>query len=185
MRIEDVERARAGDHAAWSALAAATVDRLYAAARLIVGDPDGAEEAVQETLVRAWRYLPTLRDASRFEPWLHRLLVRACADESARSRRWTRQLARLDIEPVDRSDQMQRLADRDELERGFAQLSIDHRAVLVLHHLLGFTSVEIAKILGVPPGTVKSRIHYATDALRAAIEADARRSPGSMKERPA
>lgn len=183
MTISDVERARRGDRGAWEALAAATVDRLYAAARLIVGDPDRAEDAVQETLFRAWRYLPTLREADRFEPWLHRLLVRACADESRRHRRWWGRVTHLVLEPADGADDMARVAHRDQLERGFARLSTEHRTVLVLHHLLGLTAEETGRAIGIPVGTAKSRIHYATAALRAALEADARESTGLMKER--
>ncbi len=184
MRSDDVERARDGDHAAWASLAGATVDRLYAAARLIVGDPDRAEDAVQETLVRAWRYLPTLRDADRFEPWLHRLLLRACSDEARRHWSWRGRVAILHVEPA-RDDETGAVADRDQLERGFTRLSTDHRTVLVLHHQLGLTAGEIGESLGIPAGTVKSRIHYATDALRAALEADARDGARLMKERTA
>ena len=75
MQQELVERARRGDHDAFAALAGAAIFRLDAAARLILRDPDQAKDAVQETLVRAWRDLPTLRSPDRFDAWLHRLLV--------------------------------------------------------------------------------------------------------------
>jgi RNA polymerase sigma-70 factor (ECF subfamily) len=66
------------------------------------------------------------------------------------------------------------VADRDELARVFGRLSIEHRTVVVLHHYLGFTVEDAAAAIGIPLGTAKSRLHYATDALRAALEADAR-----------
>jgi RNA polymerase sigma-70 factor (ECF subfamily) len=66
------------------------------------------------------------------------------------------------------------VADRDQLERGFRRLSIDHRAVVVLHHYLDFSLDEVADALGVPVGTVRSRLHYAMRGLRAALDADAR-----------
>ena len=66
------------------------------------------------------------------------------------------------------------LADRDELERGFRRLPIEQRAVLVMHHYLGLRIPQIADTLGVPEGTVRSRLHYATLAMRAVLEADAR-----------
>ena len=80
MRRDLVEAARRGDHEAFEALAIEAGDRLYAVARLILRSTDLAEDAVQEALVRAWEQLPSLRDPDRFEAWLHRLLVNACAD---------------------------------------------------------------------------------------------------------
>ncbi len=66
------------------------------------------------------------------------------------------------------------IADRDQLERGFRRLSINHRAVVVLHHYLDLPVDRVAAILQVPPGTVRSRLHHAMGALRAALDADAR-----------
>src|SRR6476659_3860566 len=82
MQRELVERARTGDHDAFANLAAAAISRLDSAAWLILRDPEQAKDAVQNTLVRAWRDLPTLRDPDRFDAWLHRLVVRACIDEA-------------------------------------------------------------------------------------------------------
>src|SRR6184192_2177671 len=87
MQRELVERARRGDHDAFAALAGAAINRLDAAARLILRDPEQAKDAVQNALVRAWRDLPTLRDPDRFDAWVHRLLVRSCIDEARRVRR--------------------------------------------------------------------------------------------------
>jgi RNA polymerase sigma-70 factor (ECF subfamily) len=66
------------------------------------------------------------------------------------------------------------VVDRDQLERGFRRLSIDHRTVVVLHHYLDLPLDGIADVLGVPIGTVRSRLHHAMRGLRAALEADAR-----------
>ena len=87
MQRDLVERARKGDHDAFAVLAGATIGRLYAAARLILRDPDRAEDAVQETLVRCWRDLPTLRDVDRFDAWLHRLFLNACYAELRSAKR--------------------------------------------------------------------------------------------------
>ena len=81
------------------------------------------------------------------------------------------------------TDEYRLVADRDQLERGFRRLSAEQRAVLVLQHYEGLSLAEIADVLGIPVGTAGSRIHYATRALRAALEADARGTAG--KERPA
>ena len=74
----DVERAMRGDHDAFAALAAASADRLFALARMILRDTDRAEDAAQEALVKAWRELPRLRDPDKFDPWMRRLVVDAC-----------------------------------------------------------------------------------------------------------
>jgi len=174
MRRDLVERAMAGDHDAFSELARGAIARLYAAARLILRDDAGAEDATQEALVAAWRDLSALRDPDRFEAWLHRLLVRACLREARRGRRrWTMER---EVRPTRtaEADPAIDLADRDELARGFARLQPDQRAVIVLHHYLGLSLDEVAAVMAVPPGTARSRLHRATRVMRAAIEADAR-----------
>jgi len=173
MRQDLVERARRGDREAFGQLAAGEVDRLHAIARLVLRDADLAEVAVQEALVRCWRQLPKLRDVERFDGWLYRILVRAAIDESGRRRRHQAALQTMRIEPAV-ADSAGDLADRDELEAGFRRLSIDHRAVVVLHRYVGLPLPEVAAALAIPPGTAKSRYHYAMSALRAALEADAR-----------
>jgi RNA polymerase sigma-70 factor, ECF subfamily len=172
-RDDLVERARRGDRDAFARLAAREVDRLHAIASLILRDPDLAEDAAQEALIRCWRKLPSLRDLERFDAWLYRILMHAAADEYGRRRRFEASVQRLDLEPIAPNGE-RGLADRDELERGFRRLSLDHRAVVVLHHFIGLTLPEVAAALGIPAGTAKSRYHYAIAALRAAIEADAR-----------
>ena len=169
MTSELVERAQRGDHEAFDALASAAYHRLYAIARRILRDGYAAEDAVQDALVRAWRDLRGLRDRDRFDAWLHRLLVHACADQTRRSR--TRALATM-VDPIDRpdpSDEVARVIDRDELERAFLELSVEHRAVLVLTHYVGLPAAEVATILGVPTGTVYSRLHHGTKAMRSSL----------------
>ena len=169
MQSELVERAQRGDHEAFDALASAAYHRLYAIARRILRDGYAAEDAVQDALVRAWRDLWGLRDPGAFDAWLHRLLVRSCADQQRRARR-----TRLDVavEPIDMpepGDAYSQLADRDALDRAFDRLSFDQRAVLVLTHYVGMTGPEVAEVLGIPVGTVASRLHYAIRAMRAEL----------------
>jgi RNA polymerase sigma-70 factor (ECF subfamily) len=173
MRRDLVEAARRGDHEAFEALATSAGDRLYAVARLILRQTDLAEDAVQEALVRAWRQLPSLRDPDRFDAWLHRLVVNACADQGRQLRRWSQLVRPLPL-GASISDDTKAVADREQLERGFDRLKPEQRAVLVLHYYSGFSAAEIAGILGIPEGTARSRLHYATEAMRAALEADAR-----------
>jgi len=173
MSVELVAHARAGDRQAFDVLAAAYVDRLYAVARLILRDTDRAEDAVQETLVRCWRDLPALRDPARFDAWLNRLLIHAINDEFRRDRRQRAAITVLRIEPTT-PDASAALAARDQLDRAFSRLSAEHRAVLVLRLYLGVSVEETATTMGIPLGTAKSRLHYAMEAMRLALEADAR-----------
>src|SRR5262245_54735409 len=133
MQRQLVERARRGDHDAFAALAAAAISRLDAAARLILRDREQAKDAVQNTLVRAWRDLPTLRDPDRFEQWLHRLLVRACIDEARRLQRHRFDVEVTALDGLTAAGGESVTDDRDALERGFRRLDLQHRAVIVLH----------------------------------------------------
>jgi RNA polymerase sigma-70 factor (ECF subfamily) len=174
MDTDLVIRAQKGDEGAFASLAVACGDRLHAVAHRILRDIDLAEDATQQALLAIWRDLPQLRDPARFEAWSYRLLVRACYAEACRTRRWTPNLRLLPTdEPAD-ADAMGRIHDRDQLERGFRRLSIDHRAVVVLHHYLDLSIDEVAEALGVPAGTVRSRLHHAMRGLRAALDADLR-----------
>jgi len=172
MQRDLVERAMAGDHEAFSELARLVVRRLYAVARLILRDSDRAEDATQEALFVAWRDLRALRDPDRFNAWLHRLLVRECYREARSGRRRTEVEGRVrPLVQVDDPGQLNAL--RDELQRGLARLTVELRTALVLHHYLGYSFPEIGDALGIPTGTAKSRVHRATQMMRAALVADA------------
>ena len=171
MQRDLVERARKGDHDAFAELAGAAISRLDGAAWLMLRDVEQAKDAVQNTLVRAWRDLPTLRDPERFDAWLHRLLAHACIDEARRLRRH-----RLDVDLTSISvpsvvDDVSVVEDRDRLERGFLRLDPELRAVIVLHHYLDLPMPAVATTLGIPLGTAKSRLHRALNEMRAALSA--------------
>ena len=171
MDRQTVERAQRGDRDAYEALARASAARLYRTAHRIVRDADRAEDAVQQTLVEMWRELPSLRDPDRFEAWTYRIVVRCCLEESRRARRTgVREIRMEETEPA-RSDAFAASDLRDQLDRALSELSPEHRTVVVLHHYSGLSLGEIADILGVPYGTVGSRLHHATRALRASIAA--------------
>ncbi len=177
-----VDQAKRGDEEAFDALARMVGDRCMAIAVRILRDSHLAEDAVQSSLVVAWRELRTLRDPDRFEPWLHRILTNECYAEARRRTRWTANLTVLPVEPHDSGAQMLTIHDRDQLERAFRRLTLEQRAVLVFHRYLGLSLPEVADRLGIPLGTVKSRVHHATAALRASLEADDR-TPGMPQER--
>ena len=173
MTRELVIRAQGGDHQAFERLAAANARRLHGVATLIVRDPDGARDAVQETLIEVWRSLPTLRDPDAFEGWLQRILVRSCHRAVQARRRRVVEVPGLEIDTPVPSGEGE-IDDRDQLERAFRRLTVEQRTVLVLHHHMELPLAESAAILGIPVGTMKSRLNRALDALRAAIAADER-----------
>ena len=172
MRTRLVERARNGDDVAFTELVDLDGDRCYAIAYRILRDAERAQDAVQQAFLLAWRELPRLRDPERFDPWLHRLLVNACYEELRRNRRWNTNLRSLPVDGPGGPDTTVSVDDRDALDRAFVRLTPEHRAVFVLHHHAGLTLGEVADVVGVPLGTVKSRLHHATRAMRAAIVAD-------------
>ncbi len=165
-----VERAQGGDADAYEALVRASTRRLYLTAYRIVRDADAAEDATQQALVAAWRELPSLRDPDRFEAWTYRLVVRACLTERRRHRRGVREIPVDDLS-IAASDTVGETDLRDQLDRALGAIPDDQRAVVVLHHYVGLALVEIAQILGEPPGTIRSRLHHAKRSMRAAIEA--------------
>ena len=176
-----VELARDGDEEAFASLIRMAGDRLMAVAFRILRDVDRAEDAVQQAIVTAWRDLPRLRDPDRFGGWLYRVLVNACYAEARRTRRWDANVRLLIPETTSGPDELLSVEDRDELERAFRRLPPEQRAAFVLHHYAGMRLTDIGEALEIPVGTVKSRLHYATATLRAAIEADARTTPSAPR----
>lgn len=175
MQRDLVLRARNGDRDAFTALATGSFDRLHRTARFILRSDDLAADAVQESLTAAWVHIRAVRDPDRFDAWLHRLLVHACYREARRAKQ--RQVVEIQVAAPDArgdGDAQDQTALRDQLERGFRRLSPEQRAVLVVHHYLRLPDAEAATILAIALGTYKSRLHRASDALRAALESDER-----------
>jgi RNA polymerase sigma-70 factor (ECF subfamily) len=174
MQRELAVRAIEGDRAAFTKLVDASIDRLYAAATLILRDGDRAEDAVQEALISAWRDVRSLRDPDAWEAWLHRLMVWACYRVARKERR--RKVVELqllpDVRPGDTSDPSTLIVERDRLSRHLGDLPIDQRAVLVLHFYLDRPATEVADILGIPVGTAKSRLQRGLVALRSAMDSE-------------
>jgi RNA polymerase sigma-70 factor (ECF subfamily) len=169
---ELVVRAQRGDHDAFGVLAGAFVARLDAAARLILRDHELARDAVQEGFLRAWRNLPTLRDPDRFEGWLRSLVVRSCIDVLRRRGRRPIEVELLPIDGPAVADIASIVADRELLDLALGRLHPEQRAVVVLHYYFGLPLPEVARTLGIPLGTAKSRLHRSLAAMRAAIDAD-------------
>jgi len=167
-----VVRARQGDRYAFAELARASGARLDATARLILRDSDLAQDAVQETLIRAWRGLPGLRDPSTFDHWLHSLVAHACIDLIRKRRR---RVVEVELTPLHESptlDDAARVADRDLLDRALARLEPEARAVVVLHFYLDLPLPRVADMLGIPTGTAKSRLHRSLATMRSLMSID-------------
>jgi RNA polymerase sigma-70 factor (ECF subfamily) len=164
-----VERAKGGDHDAFAELARAAVVRLDRAARLILRDPELARDAVQDGLIRAWRDLPKLRELDRFDAWLHRLTVNSCIDQTRRRRRRPIEVELTSLQSPATTDMAGALADRDLVDGILRRLDERGRAIVVLHYYLGMPLTDVAASLGIPVGTVKSRLHRALGAMRAAV----------------
>jgi RNA polymerase sigma-70 factor (ECF subfamily) len=165
-----VERARSGDQQAFADLVHQISDTLFGIARRILRDPGLAEDVLQNALVTIWRKLPHLREVDRFDGWAFRILVNACYADAPRNRAWASTVRVLPMNRADTSDAYESISDRDLLERAFRALPLDQRAVFVLHHHVGLPLVAVAETLGIPDGTARSRLHYATRALRTAFE---------------
>jgi RNA polymerase sigma-70 factor (ECF subfamily) len=173
MDTDLVTRAQRGDQEAFADLVYAIADRFLAVSNRILTDIDLAQDATQQALFGIWQDLPQLRDPARFEAWSYRLLVHACYAEGRKSRHWTPNVRLLSVDEPMVVDGMDAVADRDQLERAFRRLSLNHRTVVVLHHYLDLPLERVAEIVGAPLGTVGSRLHYATRQLRSALIADA------------
>lgn len=168
-----VERAQRGDHDAFAVLARNAVPRLGPAARLILREPELARDAVQEAFISAWRDLPGLRDPDRFEAWLYRLTVNSCLRMARRRRR---RAMEVDVGAVDlpaTGDFASTVDDRDQLDRALRQLEPDRRALVVMHIYLGLPLPEVARQLGIPLGTAKSRLSRSLAVLRVVVKGDA------------
>ncbi len=170
MDTELVIHARNGDQGAFAALADSSYARLHQVAFRILRDRPAAEDATQQAVLSMWQCLPQLRDPDRFEAWSYRLLVNACNSEFRRRKRILPCVGSASSREPIAPDAFGRLYDRDQLERGFAELSIEHRVVLVMRYYLDLPLETIAQTLDVPIGTVNSRLHRALQRMRDALE---------------
>ena len=167
-----VERAGRGDHDAFAELVRGAVTRLDQAARLILRDPELARDAVQDALIHAWHQLTRLRDPDRFDAWLYRLTINACLDMDRRRRRRPIEVEITPLHDPSVADSSAAFADRQLVDAAMRRLDVASRAVVVLHYFLGLPLTEVATTLGIPVGTVKSRLHRALGEMRAEVLID-------------
>lgn len=177
-----VEQARAGDHDAFALLARAAIGRLDGIARLMLRDGEEARDAVQETLIRAWKDLPGLREPGRFDAWLYRLAVHACYDAIRRRRRQPVRSSAVEDVAASVGGGFGAVEDRELLSRALVHLRPEWRAVIVLHYYLGMTLPDVAATLRIPLGTAQSRHHRSLRAMRETIEGDAMPARSPLRE---
>lgn len=150
-----------------------SLDRSYRLAAVILGDRVEAEDAVHDAALAAWRHRAGLRDGDRFDAWFQRILVNGCRDRlRARQRRRVVDVSRelSEAEHPSQSDAGDSLADADLVDRALRRLAPDERLIVVLRYHADLTVPAIAGVIGIPEGTVKSRLHAALQRLRTAIE---------------
>jgi RNA polymerase sigma-70 factor (ECF subfamily) len=175
-----VVRAQGGDRDVFEQIVNVSFDRCLGVAMRLLRDSALAEDAVQQTMINVWRDLPRLRDPARYDAWSYKLLVRACYAEYKKAPRWMPAIETGMASEPRTGDGVGAVIDRDQLERGFRRLSMSHRAVVVLHHYLDLPLDEVGRVLDLPTGTVKSRLHRALAEMRAALETDARPAEPEM-----
>lgn len=171
-RDEDlIDQAASGDVDAFEALVAARLNQAFRTASAILGNEADAYDVVQDAFVATWRHLPRLRDSAKFDAWLNRTIVNRCRD-ALRRRHRSREVT-LDA-AFDRQgeDSTAVVAGLQAISDAFDLLSVDHRQLLVMHHLLSISVMDIARQLGIPEGTTKWRLHAARAALERALEAN-------------
>jgi RNA polymerase sigma-70 factor, ECF subfamily len=170
MTQQDVERASRGDHDAFERIVIETLPSIFGTARHILGDDTEAQDAVQEALVRAWQWLPSLRAHDRFNGWLYRILMRAIADQVRKRSRFDRHASesalRAGYNTTDGRSLSDDVSERHWLAAALSRLTIEQRTVLVLIYYRGFQVREVGAMLGIPIGTVKSRLSRALAAMR-------------------
>jgi RNA polymerase sigma-70 factor, ECF subfamily len=161
--------ADAGRSLAFQRLVDEHLDRAYGLARAILRDSTEAEDATHDAFVRAWRGWPSLRDPARFQAWFDRIVINTCRTRMRRQHRRPTDIS--DEIVIASGDPFGHTEDRDMIEAAIADLSPDHRIVVALRFYRDLPIEAIAARLGIPAGTVRSRLHYALRQLHDAIDA--------------
>lgn len=180
-----VERAQAGDLEAFAQLAKASAARLKGVAYLILRDEHRAEDALQDALLLAWRDVRALRDPDAWDAWVRRLTVNACYKAAAKERRRSNFEQHVAYTPdsARTPDAASGVAEREWVLGELDRLDTDRRVVLVLHYYLDLPLSEVAEILGIPYGTVTSRLHRGLEAMRRSMRVAPESTSGLATER--
>lgn len=168
-----ISRAQNGDREAFGALVEQYRDNVYRLAYRMCGNEYDADEAAQEAFVAAWRALPNFRGDAKFSTWLYRLTTNAAIDVMRREKRHQTVGDGEMVDLADDADSPQETVERTEqqeaVQKALATLSEEYREVLLLRYMEELDYAEIAEVLKLPSGTVKSRINRAKAALKTAL----------------
>ena len=178
--VQRVRRAQAGDLAAYDQLVQQFQERIYGLCYHMTSHHEDAHDLAQDTFVKAWQALKSFKGDSSFYTWIYRIAVNTCLNHLKLRRNRTPHLSLndLDVQPENDPDLVALVSDKTprreanlaELQRrlneAILKLSEDHRSVVTLHDIQGLPHDQIAKILGVNPGTVRSRLFYAHQQLQ-------------------
>mgnify|MGYP003291188251 FL=1 len=168
-----ISRARGGDRDAFGELVEKYRDNVYRLAYRMCGNAYDADEAAQEAFVAAWRALPNFRGDAKFSTWLYRLTTNAAIDVMRREKRHQTVGDGEMVDLADDADSPQETVERTEqqeaVQKALAALSEEYREVLLLRYMEDLDYAEIAEVLQLPSGTVKSRINRAKAALKTAL----------------
>ena len=170
--LDLVTKANSGDGHALDALVERYAPRVQRLASQLILDLEDARDAAQESLVKLCTRLRQFRGEATFATWLHRLVVNTCSDVAARQRLRRSETLRLEESAGEEADpsRLALLADlRRDLAEGLARLSVDQRVVVTLRDAVGLSYEEIAKVVRMPVGTVKSYVHRGRERLRAKL----------------
>jgi RNA polymerase sigma-70 factor, ECF subfamily len=180
---ELVRRYLRGDRPAFSELMERHGRRVYNLAFRMLGRPEDADDATQETFLICYRKLSSFRGTSAFTTWLHRVTVNVCHD-ALRKRVREGPAREEEVEPRPVPDPSEAAADAMDVQRALLSVPEEFRAVLILHDVQGVPYQEIAEALGAPLGTVKSRLHRGRVALARALRGEQPRGapPSKLEE---
>lgn len=175
LEAELIRKCQAGDARSYEVLVRVHEEQGVRMALGIMGDPDTARDAVQQAFIKAYRALDRFETGRRFRPWFLQILRNQCRDMLRREkagfevRRMDQVMAERIASPSNPEREHDRTAARETVWRGLGRISVDHREVLVMKELEGFSYAEIAEAMGIPEGTVASRLYHARRALREAL----------------
>ncbi len=161
-----LERARSGDGGAFVILVRRYDRALRSLAYRLLGDRHAMDDVLQEAYLKAFRSIDRFRADASFNTWLYRIVHNACIDQLRRQR----PTSLLDFEPPTTEHLEQEVSLRTDVGRALAALPETHRAVVMLVDVDGFDYGEVAAIVGVPVGTVRSRLSRARASLRASLK---------------
>lgn len=169
--VELQAAAQRGDDEAFGKLVRPFIDPAYRLALRMLNDAAEAEDAVQDALYNAWRALPRFRGEAKFSTWLYRIVWRQCADRSRRVKPLALDEDMVQIDQRhDPAGRFETAETRSEIEQALRRLSMPYRTVLTLFYIEDLPIKEIAEIVGLRVGTVKTHLHRARKELRKQLQ---------------